>query len=321
MDLNRNQIEKIDINIKPLDIIFDNNENRENNTNIKHAIYNKINNFPNPSDLYMKSSFKGLNNEIQHRIYPLGNEHARKKVNDLLTREDENLDEYMEEDYSDSSSNQTTINISFSNITMIRLCTLTYLRSTIEESTKIYSDNGGSFYKYKIDEQFLENKLLLDKLKRYQISNDLEDSIFNVNCLVHAMIMTNLFDKKIINEMKATCYNRYISRKELDKFGKEFHINFKIIKFRSDKKQWDNITNAKTIIGDKDGIEIKLAIIEKHYILNEIVEGIASYALKNYQDIENICSNKTDEFKLKVIRIKNGRYETNTKQAHINSYE
>ena len=71
--------------------------------------------------------------------------------------------------------------------------------------------------------------------------------MFNNNCLIHAIINTNKFDLNTINSMKVTCYGRYTSRKELDKFGKEFHINFKLVKYRSDQNKWDNIT-GKIII-------------------------------------------------------------------------
>ena len=37
---------------------------------------------------------------------------------------------------------------------------------------------------------------------------------------------------------------------------------------------------------DVDGVLIELALIEKHYILNEIVEGISSFALQNYDEIK-----------------------------------
>ena len=47
---------------------------------------------------------------------------------------------------------------------------------------------------------------------------------------------------------------------------------------RSDTEQMQEITRGRNIIGcpDKDATLIELALIDKHYILNETVEGICS---------------------------------------------
>ena len=85
--------------------------------------------------------------------------------------------------------------------------------------------------------------------------------MFNVNCFIYAMIQTNRFNQEIINQMKAICYSRYVSRKELDSFGNHFHINFKVVKFNKRENKWKNITgSAKKIIGDKDGIVIQFSL-------------------------------------------------------------
>ena len=232
-------------------------------------------------------------------------------------------DIFINEDIYDSGVNEILYFIPLTEIKMIRFCASKDLREKISKSTKIYADNGGSFYKYKIDEKYSKNKIIIDRLKRYQISTDLSDSMYDVNCLVYALIQSGKFDEKTINSMKTTCYNRYISRKELDKFGKMFNINFKVVKYRKDQNKWDNITrNERKIIGNKDGILIELALIEKHYILNEIVEGISPFALQNYDEINQKCSNKTDEEKLKMTsKRNNGQFRTDARFSHINSYE
>ena len=223
----------------------------------------------------------------------------------------------------DSSTNELLSYATIRDIKMIRFCTSEQLRLDHKNSTKIYSDNGGSFYKYKIDEQFLNNEVLINKLRRYQISPTLNDSMFEINCLVHAMIQTNQFNQKTINQMKAICHGRYISRKELDSFGNHFGINFKVVKYREDHNRWDNITgNNKKIIGDKDGIVIELAIIEKHYVLNEIVEGVSSFALLNYIEINQKYNNRSDEEKLQFVgRRNNGNLYIKRTVVHIRSYE
>ena len=51
-------------------------------------------------------------------------------------------------------------------------------RKGSDNCVKIYCDNGGSFYNYKINDEFMNCKPLLDKLHKYQITNDLTDKIF-----------------------------------------------------------------------------------------------------------------------------------------------
>ena len=114
---------------------------------------------------------------------------------------------------------------------------------------KIYCDNGGSFYNYKINDEFMNCKPLLDKLHKYQITNDLTDKIFNMNCITYALQQSGKFDQKTIDNIKVNSYARYVSHKDLDKLGTQFNIAFKIVKPRDDKNQVDNITPGKKIIG------------------------------------------------------------------------
>ena len=82
------------------------------------------------------------------------------------------------------------------------------------------------------------------------------------------------------------------------------------------------ITRGRKIIGcsDKDVTLIELALVDKHYILNETVEGICSYALQHYNQIKQDCPNKPEEWILKVNTRRGNTHEINNRQAHINSY-
>ena len=64
-----------------------------------------------------------------------------------------------------------------------------------------------------------------------------------------------------------------------------------------------------------------MALIDGHYILNEPVEGVSTFYLKNYDDIEKTCQdmNPADKFK---IAAKNKNYVQNKAKYHeIKSYE
>ena len=95
---------------------------------------------------------------------------------------------------------------------------------------KIYCDNGGSFYNYKINDEFMNCKPLLDKLHKYQISNDLTDKIFNMNCITYALQQSGKFDQKTIDNIKVNSYARYVSHKDFAKLGEQFNIAFKVVK-------------------------------------------------------------------------------------------
>ena len=76
-----NLINDTNINIQPLDLIFRKGE--VNYDLIKEALFNKLNNYPNITELYVKITFFH-EDVIKHRIYPLKNEYARNLVFNLL---------------------------------------------------------------------------------------------------------------------------------------------------------------------------------------------------------------------------------------------
>ena len=162
-------------------------------------------------------------------------------------------------------------------------------------------------------------KPLLDKLHKYQITNDLTDKIFNMNCITYALQQSGKFDQKTIDNIKVSSYARYVSHKDLDKLGEQFNIAFKVVKPRDDNGKIDNITPGKKIIGslNSDAILIQLALIDKHYILNEVVQDVTAYALKNYKQIKQDCPNKPEEWILKVYRRRGNTYEICSRDAHI----
>jgi hypothetical protein len=269
---------------------------------------------------------------MKYRNYSLNNEKGFNDVINILNAKpfelSENLIEggYMEQETFISVSNDARVNkfnLPISCITGFRLCNKKHLTNEEGEQINIYCDNGGSFYPYKIKPEFENNQFLLNILKRYQITNDLTDKMFEVNCLTYALKMSGKFSDNIIDNFKIDCFTRYISQGQLNTLGNKYNIVFRVVKYGKSNKQFKDITRGKKVIGsDKpDAIKIDLALIHDHYILNEDVKGISSYALEHYEDIKQANPNKSDEWILKVVKKAGNNYRIDNKQAHIKSYE
>ena len=309
-------------------------DNSETNfNNLKKAIRDKLNSID-IDEIYIQVSFLSEDNIVRIQTYSLNSERGI-KIMDRILRGDDFENYYgdnedfeievsgMNKDFSQATvSTNQIIDISFINKRNIGR----------EIKNKIYADNGGSFYKYKINEKFKNNVALVKKLERYQIFEDLNNKAFNENCLVYAMRQTNLFSEAILNNMRSTCIDRHISKKGLQEFGEMYNIKFNVIKYRPETNKFEDITHGKK--GTKgsslrgffgsvknDAFKIKLALIEKHYILNEDVKGVSTFYLKNYDDIELACQNMEPEEKFK-ISAKNKKYVQNKSKYHeIKSYE
>ena len=310
-------------------------DNSETNfNNLKKAIRDKLNSID-IDEIYIQVSFLTEDNIVRIQTYSLNSERGI-KIMDRILRGDDFENYYgdnedfeievsgMNKDFSQATvSTNQIIDISFINKRNIGR----------EIKNKIYADNGGSFYKYKINEKFKNNVALVKKLERYQIFEDLNNKAFNENCLVYAMRQTNLFSEAILNNMRSTCIDRHISKKGLQEFGEMYNIKFNVIKYRPETNKFEDITHGKK--GTKgsslrgffgsvkdDAFKIKLALIEKHYILNEDVKGVSTFYLKNYDNIEAACQNMEPEEKFKIVKKSNGKYKQDkTKYHEIKSYE
>ena len=141
-----------------------------------------------------------------------------------------------------SDTNKDNINrLTLDMITGIRITQKKHLFKKLgENSTTIYCDNGGSFYNYKINETFKDCKFILNKLERYQITNDLSNEMFNYNCITWALKMSGKFTESTINNIKIDSYARYVSHTDLQKLGEKFNIAFKVVKYREYTKQQRN---------------------------------------------------------------------------------
>ena len=325
--LNEN-IEKIrsaDIAKDGLSIYFNNSDCKFKN--LKNVIREKLNSI-NLEGLYLQISFRTLDGQIRFQTYSLMNETATQIINVLLNGKSLEYDFEVEEpneiiEVSGINKEYTQTEISIKQITSIRI--INPNNANKECKNKIYADNGGSFYIYKINEKFMSNIELIKKLERYQIFTSLNNKAFDENCLVYALRQTNLFSESILNNMRTTCYTRYISKKQLEKFGESYNIKFNVIKYIQEKNKWDDITHGKNKYfgSDKqDAKKINLVLINKHYVLNENVEGVSTFYINNYDDIENKCKDKKPEDRFKISRVKNGMYrQDKTKYHEIKSYD
>lgn len=296
-----------------------------NFNNLKKAIRDKLNSID-IDEIYIQVSFLTEDNVVRIQTYSLNSERGIKIMDRILRGEDfENEfgdNEDFEIEVSGMNKDFSQATVSTSQIIDITLINKRNIGREIKN--KIYADNGGSFYKYKINEKFKNNVALVKKLERYQIFEDLNNTAFNENCLVYAMRQTNLFSEAILNNMRTTCFDRYISKKQLQKFGEMYNIKFNVVKYFPDKNQFDDITQGKNKFfgSDKnDALKIKLALINKHYILNEDVKGVSTFYLKNYDDIEASCQDMTQADKFKITKKSNGKYKQDkTKYHEMKSY-
>lgn len=322
------KIKSADIEKDGLCIYFNNSDCKFKH--LKSIIRDKLNS-TNLDGLYLQVSFKTYDGQDRYQTYSLMNETAKQIINALLSGEDLEYEFDVDEpsnliEVSGMNKDELLSSISTNQITAIRI--INKNNANKECKNKIYTDNGGSFYMYKINEKFISNVDLVKKLERYQIFISLNNKAFDENCLVYAMRQTGLFSESILNNMRTTCYTRYISKKQLTQFGKLYNIKFNVIKYVPDKNSWDDITHGqnKYFGSDKeDAIKINLALIEKHYILNENVEGINKYYLDHYDEINEACKDKSNLWKMHVYTMRNIKgkqdYKINIKQAHMKSYD
>ena len=322
-----NEIQKIkNANIAKdgLKITFKDNSEVDFN-NLKKAIRDKLNSI-NLDGLYIQVGFLTYDNIVRYQTFSINSEKGIKIIDRILRGED------FENDYGDNEDFEIEVsgmNKDFSQATVstnqiIEITIINQKNIGREIKNKIYADNGGSFYIYKINEKFKNNAALVKKLERYQIFEDLNNDAFNENCLVYAMRQTNLFSEAILNNMRTTCFTRYISKKQLQEFGEMYNIKFNVIKYKPELNKWDDITHGKNkFFGSvkNDALKIKLALINGHYILNEDVEGVSTFYLKNYDDIENNCKDMEADEKFKITKISNGKYKQDKSKYHeIKSY-
>lgn len=303
-------------------------------SNLKKAIRDKLNSI-NLDGLYIQVSFLTEDNIVRTETYSINSERGIKIIDRILRGDDFENEFGNNEDFEIevSGMNKDFSQATVSTKQIIDIAIVNGKNIGKQIKNKIYADNGGSFYIYKINEKFKQNPKLVKKLERYQIFTELNNKAFDENCLVYALRQTNLFSEAILDNMRTTCFTRYISKKQLQELGVMYNIKFNVIKYRPETNKFEDITHGKK--GTKgsslrgffgsvkdDAIKIKLALINGHYILNEDVKGVSTFYLKNYDDIENKCQDMKPEDKFKIVKISNGKYKQDKSKYHeMKSYE
>ena len=111
-------------------------------------------------------------------------------------------------------------------------------------AVKIYCDNSGSFYHYKINECFKYCKPLLTKLLRYQITNYIKSDIFNMNCLLYALKMSGKVEESTLQKLMIENETRKVNQSALSKIGEICNIKFIVKKIdTNDNKLHQMIIN------------------------------------------------------------------------------
>lgn len=327
------KIKNADIAKDGLKIYFEPGEEVKFNI-LKKAIRDKLNSI-NLDKIYIQVSFLTEDNIVRTETYSILDETGIKIIDRILRGDDFEYDDLDNQDFEIpvSGMNKDFSQATVSTKQIIDIAIVNGKNIGKQIKNKIYADNGGSFYPYKINDKFKNNVALVKKLERYQIFTDLNNKAFNENCFVYAMRQSNLFSEAILDNMRTTCFTRYISKKQLQELGEMYNIKFNVIKYIPDKNKWDDITHGKK--GTKgsslrgffgslknDALKINLALINGHYILNEDVKGVSTFYLKNYDIIESTCSDMTQEEKFKIVKKSNGKYKKDKSMYHeMKSYD
>ena len=192
-------IETSDINNKRVNIWF-NTKSKTKFEDIRQTIVNKLNEFKGVENVYF-AIYYTVGNDKRRTIYSLNNEYGMSILNKLLQSNTYDLiNNYVDNrDTVIECSDTNKDNINALTIDMITGISFYTVQNEKDKGINIYCDNGGSFYKYKINDCFESCEPLLNILKRYQITNNLIENknLFNINCITYALKMSgNLMNQQ-----------------------------------------------------------------------------------------------------------------------------
>lgn len=107
-------------------------------------------------------------------------------------------------------------------------------------------------------------------LLRYQLAKSEKDyiehkSVFNENCLIYAMKLSNLFTENEIYEMSLVCYGRIFSLTKFYEITEHFDFKIELMKYYEQRYK-------KYIFGTSTRRTLKLVLIYGHILLDEQTE-------------------------------------------------
>ena len=295
---------------KGVEIEFRNNKNitkRVRFSELKQPIIDFLDSIQDYTKWFFQFSIK-VGNKDKWTTVPLNDEGIR-RVHDMLTQD--LFDQTFKNTFNnriddDKSVENRIIECSDSNVSrygiqdftmdMISKITITdkpHLGKAAE--TKIYCDVSGGFYDRRLIEECTSELEAI--CKRYQIFKGVLDPETNkprkeyeMNCLMYAFTMSGQFDEKTLASMKARCFTRIVSKKQLKDLCELYNIHVNLIKYSEIEQRWqkaikiNNVTDAK--------YHINLALIRKHYFLDETIHGLTSFYLNHYNEINQYCIEK-----------------------------
>ena len=152
-------------------------------------------------------------------------------------------------------------------------------------------------------------------LTKYQIFNALNErtvkQMTNDNCIIYACINSGV-NEDIISHMREVFRNRFISIGKLDTIGKECGLKF-TIRYDTDKEKHKSVE-----VGFKPGKEIKLVLVNQHYMIDRDI-FISPYYIHNWKEINKDRSIKHWEMQRKYLISgkSNGKYYINREAFDI----
>ena len=325
-----NQIKDADLSKEPLELHFAKGSLKY--SDIKQAFADKIEKYEHISELTIQYKYYHPTKGLVTRSKPLATKEGLEFAHSLLHAYylNETIDlnaDPIKAVYSDTNADGESIPLTINMLTHLRVCHRSQFLSHFGTGVVIYSDNGGAFLKYKINPKFASSKYLCDKLLKYQVTNDLAGNmnLFKMNCLVYALSQTGIFSEAEIQSMMCCCFSKYISHKQLDDFGRDYHIKFYVYKYQQVRStwKWKNIAHkVDAFIGDPNGnVKVRLILYHKHYFLDEEINGISMFAINHYDEIKKAHPDKSDEwiFTCTELNSKTGKFKSRPDRAKISS--
>ena len=244
---NIQKIKDCDINKGPLEIWFK-KHSKTNITQISEPLLNKLDEFKTIKGARCVIFFK-IGNEMKAVTKFLDNEEGFKSVINIIKNPNFELLTDIEQDNSIIECSDTNRDL-ISGITMDMITGLRFMNKDFQykklglDAVKIYCDNSGSFYHYKINECFKDCKIIKDQLLRYQITNDIKNEIFNMNCLIYALKMSGKVDDKTIQNLMLDNETRKLSQKALSLIGEYYNIRFNVKKIEKEGSRMKGIASV-----------------------------------------------------------------------------
>jgi hypothetical protein len=163
------------------------------------------------------------------------------------------------------------------------------------------SKNEGAFFNY-------YNNYPIIELKEFQIYTKKND--YQENCFVEALIQSKVLTDIEINDLRQMIKGKYVATKNFTEIANKFNLHIEVKHlFHNNKKKY----------GSKDGKNVVLGLIDKHYfIVKEVPYNM--FAIQNIDNIKHLKNwNQIGAYDLddKCYKVKKNRF---TNSFHLIKY-